>query len=86
MQHFQYIMFYNFKKSKKKQLEHKHTKICAAHGEGAVTDRMCQRRYVKFRAGNSHWTMLHCWVDKLKMIVINSRHELKTINIVPHRK
>ena len=22
----------------------------------------------------SHWTMLHCWVDQLKLIVIKLRH------------
>ena len=32
----------------------KHTqKTCAVHGEGAVADRMCQKRSAKFRAGDS---------------------------------
>ena len=40
IQHFQHIMLYYFKKSKKgtdMQIQ-----TCAAYGEGAVTDRMCQ--------------------------------------------
>ena len=27
-------------------------KICAVYGEGAVTDRMCQKWFAKFRAGD----------------------------------
>ena len=27
-------------------------KICAVHGEGAVTDQMCQKWFVKFCAGD----------------------------------
>ena len=31
----------------------KHTKkICAVYGEGAVTDRTCQKWFVKFQAGD----------------------------------
>ena len=40
MQHFQDIMLYYFKKGKK------------AYGEGAVTDQMCQKWFVKFHAGD----------------------------------
>ena len=27
-------------------------KICAVYGEGAVTDQTCQKRFVKFHAGD----------------------------------
>ena len=30
----------------------KQKKICAAYGEGAVTDRMCQKQFAKFCAGD----------------------------------
>ena len=30
----------------------KHTKICAVRGEGAVTDRTCQKWFAKFHAGD----------------------------------
>ena len=30
----------------------KKKKICAVYGEGAVTDRMCQKWFAKFRAGD----------------------------------
>ena len=42
------IVLYYFKKDKnapKKQ-------ICALYGEGAVTDRTCQKWFLKFRAGD----------------------------------
>ena len=31
---------------------HTHTKICAEYGEGAVTDRTCQKGFGKFHAGD----------------------------------
>ena len=46
--HFWHIMLYYFKKGKNATETHTHTKICAVYGEGAVTDRMCQKRFVKF--------------------------------------
>ena len=46
MQHFQHIMLYNFKKGK--NITEMQKKICAVYGEGAVTDRMCQKWFVKF--------------------------------------
>ena len=49
-QHFQHIMFYYFKKGKNETETHK--KICAVYGEGAVTDRTCQKWFAKFRAGD----------------------------------
>ena len=48
MQHFGYIMLYNFKKGKNATKMQKKKKICAVYGEGAVTDQICQKRFVKF--------------------------------------
>ena len=48
-QHFRHIMLYYFKKGKNATETHK--KICAVYGEGAVTDRTCQKWFSKFRAG-----------------------------------
>ena len=31
----------------------KHQKICAVYGEGAMTDHMCKKWFVKFHAGDS---------------------------------
>ena len=50
-QHFQHIMLYYFKKGKNGTEMHK--KICAVYGEGNVTDRMCQKWFVKFSAGDT---------------------------------
>ena len=50
MQHFQHIMLYYFKKGKNTTETQK--KICAVYGEGAVTDQMCQKWFVKFHAGD----------------------------------
>ena len=49
-QHFEHIMLYYFKKGKNATEMHK--KICAVYGEGAVTDRTCQKWFVKFHAGD----------------------------------
>ena len=48
MQHFWHIVLYYFNKGKNTTETHK--KICAAYGEGAVTYRMCQKQFEKFRA------------------------------------
>ena len=47
-QHLWCIMLYYFKKGKNATEMQK--KICAAYGEGAVTDWMCQKWFVKFHA------------------------------------
>ena len=49
-QPFRHIMLYYFKRGKNATETHK--KICAVYGEGAVTDQTCQKRFVKFRAGD----------------------------------
>ena len=49
-QHFWHIMLYYFKKGKNAAEMHK--KICAVYGEGAVTDRTCQKWFAKFCAGD----------------------------------
>ena len=46
MQYFQHIILYYFKKVK--NTTEMKWKICAVYGEGAVTDRMCQKWFVKF--------------------------------------
>ena len=46
MEHFQHIMLYYFKKSKNATETQK--KIYAVYGEGAVTDQLCQKWFVKF--------------------------------------
>ena len=45
------IMFYYFKKGKNATETHK--KICAVYGEGAVTDRTCQKWFAKSSTGDS---------------------------------
>ena len=54
MQHFWHIMLYYFKKGKNSTEKHTE-KICAVYGEGAVTDRMCQKWFAKFHAGDFLW-------------------------------
>ena len=50
IQHFQYIMLYYFTKGK--NATEMQRKMCAVHGEGAVTDRTCQKWFVRFHAGD----------------------------------
>ena len=47
-QHFWHIMLYYFKKDKNATETQK--KICIVYREGAVTNRMCQKWFVKFHA------------------------------------
>ena len=49
-QQFQRIMLYYFNKGKNETKMQK--KICLVYGEGAVTDRMCQKWFLKFHAGD----------------------------------
>ena len=50
--HFQHPMLYYFKKGKTQLKCKKKKKICVVYGEGAVTGRMCQKWFAKFRAGD----------------------------------
>ena len=50
MEEKKHIMVYYFKKGKNETEAHK--KSCAVYGEGAVTDRTCQKWFVKFHAGD----------------------------------
>ena len=49
-QHFQHIMLYYFQKGKNATEMQK--SLCIVYREGAVTDRMCQKWFAKFRAGD----------------------------------
>ena len=48
--YFRHIMLYYFKKGENATETHK--KICVVYGEVAVTDRTCQKWFVKFHAGD----------------------------------
>ena len=69
---FWHIMLYCFKKGK--NATETHTKMCAVCGEGAVTDQICQKWFVKFRAGNFSLDNVPQSVDQLKLITIKLRH------------
>ena len=78
---FQHIMLYYFKKGKSATEMQK--KICAVYGDGAVTE--CIKSGLQsLMLEIPRLTVLHGWVDQLKLIVIKSRHELRTTNIMPH--
>ena len=53
MQHFWHIMLYYFKKGK--NATETQEKICAAYGEGAVTDPTCQKWFAKFLGTTDIW-------------------------------
>ena len=56
-QHFPHITLYHFKKGKNATEMQK--KVCAAYGEGAVTDWTCQNGLRSFVLEISHWVVLH---------------------------
>ena len=73
-------MLYYLKKGKT-QLKCKE-KICAVYGEVAVTDRICQKWFVKFCAGdfsmdNAPWSGRPVEIDSDQI------ETLRTINIIP---
>ena len=61
---------YYFKKDRNATETHTQKKISAVYGEGSVTDRTCQKWFVKFHAEISCLMMFHSWVDPLKLIGI----------------
>ena len=71
MQHFWHIMLYYFKKGKNATETPK--KICAVCGEGAVTDRACQRWFAKFRAGGFLLDGAPCLDDQSELTGIRVR-------------
>ena len=78
-QHFQHITLYYFKKCK--TATEMHEEICAGYGEGAVTDRMCQKWFAKFRAGDfllhdAPWSGRPVEVDsdQIETIIENNQH------------
>ena len=85
-------MIYYFKKDNsttKIQKKKKGKNIYAIYGESAGAESMCQKWFAKFckkKKKNPPWTMLHSQVDHLKLTAIKLRHELRTINILQHRR
>ena len=61
IQYFWHILLYYFKNSRNATDMQK--KVCAVCGEGAVTDRTCQKWFAQFRAGDFSLTVLHSQVD-----------------------
>ena len=79
IQHFQYIMLYYFTKGK--NATEMQRKMCAVHGEGAVTDRTCQKWFVRFHAGDfslddAPWSGRPFEVDsnQIKTLIDNNQH------------
>ena len=73
------IMVYCFKKGKNATEMQK--KTGAVSGEGAVTDRMCQKWFVKFRAGDfslngapSSGTPAEVYSNHIETLIENSQH------------
>ena len=76
MQHFLHIMLYYFKKGKN-TTEMQKIKICAVYGEGVVTDRTCQKQFVKFLGTTDIWpnnSLL--WVCLMHWKMISSTPDL----------
>lgn len=48
--HYRHILLYYFKKGKRATKAHK--KICSVYGKNALTERVCQKWFTKFRSGD----------------------------------
>ena len=84
MQHFWHIILYYFRNSKNTTEIQK--EICAMYREGAVTDRMHQKWFVKFCAGdfmlgNASQSGRPVEVDSDQIETLT-----KTISIIPRRR
>ena len=62
-----------FKKSKTATETHTQ-KVCAVCGDGAVTDRTCQKWFARFRAGDVSLDDAPGRADQLRLIEIQPRH------------
>ena len=78
-QHFRHIMLYYFKKGKISTKMQK--KISAVYGEGAVTDRTCQKWFEKFRARDfsldtapQSGRPVEVDSDQIKTLIENNQH------------
>ena len=79
MQHFQCITLYYFKKGKNAT---EMQKICAVYGEGAVTDRTCQKWFVKFpdfSLDDALWLGRPVEVDSDKIKALNENNQHYTM-------
>ena len=79
-QHLRHIMLCYFKEDKN-ATETQKKKICAVYGEGAVTDRTCQKWFAKFCAGdfsldNDPWSGRPVEVDsnQIETLTENNQH------------
>ena len=75
-------MLYYIKKGK--NIMETQRKICAVYGEGAVTDRMCQKWFVKFHAGDFSLDDAPRLGRPAEVDSDKLRCSLRTINIMPH--
>ena len=91
--HFRHIMLYYFKKGK--NATETHRKICAVYGEGAVTNRTCQKWFAKFRAGDflldrtpRSGRLVQVDSHQIETIIENNQHytTIKSLSLVPHLK
>ena len=79
-QHFRHIMLY-FKNGKNATEMQKKKDLCSV-GKGAVTDRMCQKWFVKRFAGDLSLDDAPWSGKQLKLIAIKLRHS-RTLNLIP---
>ena len=79
MQCFQHSMLYYFKKGL--NITEMQEKICAVYGEAAVTDRTCQKWFVKFHVGDfsledapQSGRPAEVESDQIKTLIENNQH------------
>ena len=72
--HFGISCFIISRKVKPQVKRKKKKKICAVHGEGAVTDQMCQKWFAKFHAGDFSLDDAPRLGNQFKLLAIKLRH------------
>ena len=82
-QHFQHIMLYYFKKGKN---TNETKKMCAVYGEDAVMDRMCQKWFVKFHAGDFSLNNAPQLGRPLEVDSNQVKMFIEKINVIPCRR
>ena len=77
-------MFYYFKKGK--NVTETQKKICTVYGEGAVTDGMCQKWFVKFHAGDFSLNNAPQLGRPLEVDSNQVKMFIEKINVIPRRR
>ena len=77
-------MFYRLKKGKNATEKQTNKKICATYGKGVMTNRMCQKWFAKFHAGD--FLLDNVPLSRPVEVDNDQIKTLRTINFIPCKR